>query len=1273
MNKPHRSKMLVMAALLIFALTLTTFSMGWGQTYKIMPLGDSITKGVIGSSAPGGYRDDLQNMLTDEGVSFDFVGSQSTGSGFDPNHEGYDAATVEYIDNNVTTWVSNASPNFVLLLAGTNDLGVVHIETIRDRINSICNKIYNVNGNTTIFLSSLVPRGDNATKDSLATELNKLIKRVAVDKQDAGQNVYFVGINELFKTDADWATDYMFDGIHPNDTGYSQMAQLYWSAIMNVIKKGSEIVIDNFNRSEIGVAWEYDPAFDLETITSGQRELRNNSTESRWNMMAVYKAVTNPGEVSIRWGQNADGVGIEHGGLALKLNRASTNANGYLLRVRQDGALNLWTIVNGAPDDDIAEAAGTQPTAGQVFKVVLSSDAVAHHFHCYIDEVFIGTVSDFQKRRGNENELYAGVMLRGSLDGATSLQNNIDDFDLHIIGDVTAPAKVTSLAVASKSGSTVTLTWKAPGDDSLTDRASYYDIRYSKTALTETNWKDATKASNIEKPLAPGATESFVVMGLAGDTRYYFGLKAADEEYNWSPLSNVVDATTSGGGALQKADEFTDPSTLTSWWSANPAYMIAAGELMNTSTANSWGHLAVFKANVNPVEASITWSANATSEGIDKGAMAVLLDSDNYATANGYLAWIRTQVGENPVLYLFTQKTGNPDIFLGTFTATGQKKPGPGDVFKVAVTRDGGGHHFDYYVNEKFYGRIDDPAKTYSDGTDYYMGIELHGNLSNNVDRFVTVNTVGDPEVMQKVKPLGTPTGIVGTALSDSLIVRVTDKSSNPISGVNVDFTVTLGSGKVDITPKDNYVRMEAEHAKLIENPMEIGVDPAASNSQFIMPNGGAPMEGKAEYSFYVKEAGTYVVWCRMKLPNSDALSFFVQVDNSPAISADPPLSNGVWDFRSYEPGPWEWRSVTDRAKNGDYAKFNLSKGLHTLRITQRVATGTKIDKILLSNNLNYIPSGLESVPQYITDARGQARAQFTLGTVAGENKVEAMAPAYTLTGAPAIFVINGNADVPVNMVASSATSQNGTGGKQLAQPFEVTLKDKYNNAAANYTIKFTVTEGDGFLSNGKTIHEVKSDINGKAATYLTLGTETASNKVVASYSTLPTVTFTGTATAGVANSMQYKSGNSQTAKVGTTLTEPLKVQILDKQANPVANHNVRFQIKAGGGSLVPVAGTAVGLDKAIEPPDPLYTVNSVPTMDVLTNETGLASVRLVVGLTAGVNTVQATSNAGGTALPPVDFNATAIPDVPDTLIEVSGNSQTGAAGMQLSSPFIVK
>jgi hypothetical protein len=67
-------------------------------TWKIMPLGDSITDGVGSSSGAGGYRDDLYQLLTNNGVSFDFVGSINDGVSPDPDHEGHDGATAEDID-----------------------------------------------------------------------------------------------------------------------------------------------------------------------------------------------------------------------------------------------------------------------------------------------------------------------------------------------------------------------------------------------------------------------------------------------------------------------------------------------------------------------------------------------------------------------------------------------------------------------------------------------------------------------------------------------------------------------------------------------------------------------------------------------------------------------------------------------------------------------------------------------------------------------------------------------------------------------------------------------------------------------------------------------------------------------------------------------------------------------------------------------------------------------------------------------------------------------
>ena len=111
MNKPYNFSTAVRVVIVSIFL-LASFKVSWGQ-YRIMPLGDSITRGINGSSTPGGYRDDLKNMLTDEYVESDFVGSLSDGSFSDPQHEGHDGATVDYIYNNVASLVSSASPQFV--------------------------------------------------------------------------------------------------------------------------------------------------------------------------------------------------------------------------------------------------------------------------------------------------------------------------------------------------------------------------------------------------------------------------------------------------------------------------------------------------------------------------------------------------------------------------------------------------------------------------------------------------------------------------------------------------------------------------------------------------------------------------------------------------------------------------------------------------------------------------------------------------------------------------------------------------------------------------------------------------------------------------------------------------------------------------------------------------------------------------------------------------------------------------------------------------------
>lgn len=90
----------------------------------------------------------------------------------------------------------------------------------------------------------------------------------------------------------------------------------------------------------------------------------------------------------------------------------------------------------------------------------------------------------------------------------------------------------------------VRLYWTAPGDDGSFGRASHYDIRYSESIITENNWHTATRVDFVPTPGFSGQPQYFVVSDLDPATSYYFAIRTADDLFNWSPLSNVVQKTT---------------------------------------------------------------------------------------------------------------------------------------------------------------------------------------------------------------------------------------------------------------------------------------------------------------------------------------------------------------------------------------------------------------------------------------------------------------------------------------------------------------------------------------------------------------------------------------------------------------------------------------------------------------------------------------------------------------------------------------------------------
>ncbi len=102
-----------------------------------------------------------------------------------------------------------------------------------------------------------------------------------------------------------------------------------------------------------------------------------------------------------------------------------------------------------------------------------------------------------------------------------------------------------TVARAQSSWNSLTLTWTATGDDSLTGTAAQYDLRMSTAPINDTNFLQATPVTGVPAPAAPGTAQTFTVTGLQPSTTYYFALKIADETPNWSAISNVVSKATS--------------------------------------------------------------------------------------------------------------------------------------------------------------------------------------------------------------------------------------------------------------------------------------------------------------------------------------------------------------------------------------------------------------------------------------------------------------------------------------------------------------------------------------------------------------------------------------------------------------------------------------------------------------------------------------------------------------------------------------------------------
>ena len=123
--------------------------------------------------------------------------------------------------------------------------------------------------------------------------------------------------------------------------------------------------------------------------------------------------------------------------------------------------------------------------------------------------------------------------------------------------DTTEPATINTLTLNSITQNSITLNWTSVGDDGTTGTATNYDIRYSNTLITESNWATATQVTGEPTPALAGNSQSMTINGLSANTVYYFAIKVNDEVPNTSGLSNVATGTTSSVPEADNPPEIT--------------------------------------------------------------------------------------------------------------------------------------------------------------------------------------------------------------------------------------------------------------------------------------------------------------------------------------------------------------------------------------------------------------------------------------------------------------------------------------------------------------------------------------------------------------------------------------------------------------------------------------------------------------------------------------------------------------------------------------------
>ena len=125
-------------------------------------------------------------------------------------------------------------PNIVLLHAGTNDLNddppPDPYASAPDRLGALVDQIIAACPDAAILVAQIINAANSSTEARIL-EFNSQVPDLVAERVQAGHHVMAVNFSSI-------TTSLLIDGLHPTDTGYSMMGDIWFESIQEVAAKG---------------------------------------------------------------------------------------------------------------------------------------------------------------------------------------------------------------------------------------------------------------------------------------------------------------------------------------------------------------------------------------------------------------------------------------------------------------------------------------------------------------------------------------------------------------------------------------------------------------------------------------------------------------------------------------------------------------------------------------------------------------------------------------------------------------------------------------------------------------------------------------------------------------------------------------------------------------------------------------------------------------------------------------------------------------------------